>query len=241
MRIHRTFAVLGLAAASLAAQAPPPAQPAAPREPGLYATIQTSMGNIVARLFETETPITVKNFVDLQLGRKSWRDPKTRQMVRRPLYNGVLFHRVFDRFMIQTGDPTGTGAGDIGFTIKDEFNPALKFDKPGRLGMANAGPGTGSSQFFITTVPTPHLNGQHTIFGEVVEGQDVANAIGKVPANTEGRPRKPVILKTITFERVGPAPATDVLKPAVPKKGAPGKKAAPGKKSAPAKKAAPAK
>jgi cyclophilin family peptidyl-prolyl cis-trans isomerase len=151
---------------------------------------------------------------------------------------------VIDGFMIQGGDPTATGGGNVGFTIKDELSPALKFDKAGVLAMANAGPNTGSSQFFITLAPTPHLNGAHTIFGQAVEGMDVVNAIGKVPTRNE-KPVKAVVIQTIKFERVGPAPANDVpagAKPAAPaKKAAPPKKAAPAKKPAPAKKAAPAK
>ena len=161
--------------------AKPAADPAKPeREPGLYATITTSMGTIVAKLFETESPKTVKNFADLAMGRKLWTDPKTGQRTKRPLYNGLIFHRVIPGFMIQGGDPLGTGTGGTD-VIPDEFNPSLTFDRPGRFGMANAGPGTGSSQFFITEVPTPHLNGLHTIFAQVVEGQDVVDKIARVP------------------------------------------------------------
>lgn len=226
----------GALAGSLLAQVP--ATPAAAeREPGLYATMQTSMGNIVLKLYENESPVTVRNFVDLQLGRKGFLDPKTGQKVRRPFYNGIQFHRVIDGFMIQAGDPTATGGGNVGFTIKDEFAPALKFDKAGILAMANAGPNTGASQFFITLAPTPHLNGLHTIFGQVVAGMDVVTAIGKVPTRNE-KPVKPVVIQNIKFERVGPAPANDVL--AAPKPAAPAKKAGPAKRTAPAKKSAPA-
>ncbi len=232
MSFNGTVAVLGLLVGSAFAQAPP-AEPAGQgtREPGLYATMQTSMGNVVLKLFENESPVTVKNFVDLQLGRKRFMDPKTGQRVRRPFYNGIQFHRVIDGFMLQAGDPTATGGGNVGFTIKDEFDPSLKFDQPGLLAMANAGPNTGASQFFITQVPTPHLNGLHTIFGKVVEGMDVVNAIAKVPTRDE-KPVKPVLIKTITFERVGPAPEVDVLKPPVPaaKKAAPAKRPAAKKK-----------
>lgn len=197
------------------------AQPAAPmREAGLYATINTTMGAITLKLFEAESPITVRNFVHLAQGRKSWKDQKTGQMVRRPLYNGLTFHRVIPKFMIQGGDPAGNGTGDAGFTIKDEFSPNLKFDTPGRLAMANAGPGTGSCQFFITEVPTPHLNGLHTIFGQVVDGQDVVNKIARVPARNEA-PVTPVRITTITFTREGPAPPDDVLARPVVKKAAP--------------------
>ena len=176
---------LGLLAflAGAFAQTPPAAAPAAPpaREPGLYATIKTSMGDITVKFYEKEAPITVRNFVGLASGAKAWKDPKTGQMVKRPLYNGTIFHRVIPGFMIQGGDPLGTGMGDGGFTIPDEFSPNLKFDVPGRLAMANIGqPHTGGSQFFITVVPTPHLNGKHTIFGQVIEGQDVVTKIVQV-------------------------------------------------------------
>jgi peptidyl-prolyl cis-trans isomerase A (cyclophilin A) len=185
-----------------ATEAPKPATPA--RENGLYATIVTSMGSITVRLYEKESPITVKNFMDLSLGRKLWTDPKTGQRTKRPLYPGTIFHRVIPGFMIQGGDPTGTGMGGTD-TIPDEFNPALSFDSPGKLAMANAGPGTGSCQFFITEVPTPHLDGRHTIFGQVVEGQDVVGQIVRVPRNEENnRPNTPVKIIRITFQRVGP-------------------------------------
>jgi cyclophilin family peptidyl-prolyl cis-trans isomerase len=186
--------------------APPPGSPA--REAGLYVRFETTMGNITAKLFETEAPKTVKNFVDLAEGRKPFKDPATGQMVRRPLYNGVTFHRVIPGFMLQTGDPTGTGAYDAGFTIPDEFNPALKFDRPGRLGMANIGQkDTGSCQFFITEVPTPHLNNVHTIFGQVVEGQDLVPKIANVPRDQNDKPRTPVKITRVVIERVGPPPA----------------------------------
>lgn len=186
------------------------------REPGLYATITTSMGTIVAKLFEEESPKTVKNFADLAMGRKEWPDPKTKTRVKRPLYNGLIFHRVIPGFMIQTGDPEGTGMGGTD-RIPAEFHPSLMFDRPGRLGMANAGgdPSTGSSQFFITEVPTPHLNGLHPIFGQVVEGQEVVDKIAHVPANSDNRPNTPVKMLRVTVARVGPAPAS--AKPAAAK------------------------
>ena len=228
---------MGLFAAFAAAQTQPaPAKPAAPaaakpaRDPGLYATIQTTMGPITVQLFEKEAPITVKNFIDLQKGRKAWTDPKTGQKVTRPLFTGTTFHRVIPDFMIQGGDPLGNGTGDIGFKIKDEIVPSLKFDKPGRLAMANIGsPNTGSNQFFITVAPYPYLNGGYTLFGQVVEGQDIADQISKVPRNKDDKPLKPIYIKTITFERVGPAPANDPLGPARP----PVRKAAPAKPAAP--------
>jgi cyclophilin family peptidyl-prolyl cis-trans isomerase len=232
----------GLAPAQTPAAATAPAAPAKPaRENGLYATIQVTqggapMGAIVMKLYETESPVTVKNFVDLALGRKPWTDPKTGARVRRPLYNGLTFHRVIPGFMIQGGDPTGTGMGSTD-VIKDEFHPTLKFDIPGRLAMANAGPGTGSCQFFITEVPTPHLNGKHTIFGQVVEGQDLVGRIARVPKAGGDKPATPVVLAKVTFERVGPVPPGGiVIGPAVPA-AKPASKAAP--KAAP-KAAAPA-
>ena len=201
-----------LLAAGLTAQTPAPATDAAPAvarqlEPGLYATLRTSMGDIFIKLFETETPITVQNFVDLARGTREWKDPKTHSMVKRSLYAMTTFHRVKPGFMIQCGDPTGTGMGDIGYTIPEEFVPTLKYDQPGRVGMARTDqPHTGSSQFFITEVATPHLNGTHTIFGQVVEGQDVVNKIAHVPANAKDKPLKPVVLQGVIFRREGPVP-----------------------------------
>lgn len=206
------------AASKLAAEGAKPAiDPAKPaREPGLYVTIVTTQGTIVGKLFEAESPKTVKNFADLAMGRKEWTDPKTNQRTRRPLYNGLIFHRVIPGFMIQGGDPLGTGTGGTD-VIPDEFNPALTFDQPGRFGMANAGPGTGSSQFFITEVPTPHLNGLHTIFGQVVEGQDVVEKIARVPRGAGDRPTTAVRMTRVTVRREGPAPVTAKPKPAATK------------------------
>src|SRR6266478_4785988 len=221
------------ASTALVAQTPPapaaakPAAPAAPaREPGLYATFNTSMGPIVCILYEKESPITVKNFVALARGgTKAWTDPKTKTKTTRPLYSGTIFHRVIPGFMIQGGDPTATGMGDGGLTpIPDEFSPSLTFDKPGRLAMANAGLRTGTCQFFITEVPVPHLNGKHTIFGQVVEGQDLVTKIANVPKDSTDKPKVPVKIVSIKITREGPAPAA----PAATKKAAPAvKKAAP--------------
>jgi peptidyl-prolyl cis-trans isomerase A (cyclophilin A) len=186
------------------------------REPGLYATIVTSMGTIVGKLYEKESPITVKNFADLAMGRKEWTDPKTKTRVKRPLYNGLIFHRVIPGFMIQGGDPEGTGRGGTD-DIPDEFDPSLRFDRPGRFGMANAGPGTGSSQFFITDVPTSHLDGRHTIFGQVVEGMDVVEKIARVARDENDRPRTPVRIVRLTVARQGAAPAKPAaIKPKAP-------------------------
>ncbi len=176
------------------------------------------MGDITVKLYEKEAPITVKNFVGLARGTKEWKDPKTGQMVKRPLYTGTIFHRVIPGFMIQGGDPLGTGMGDPGFTIPDEFVPSLKFDVPGRLAMANIGqPHTGGSQFFITDVPTPHLNGKHTIFGQVIEGQDVVHKIISVPTRSE-KPLTPVKIVSIVIKREGPPPAPAAAKKAAAKK-----------------------
>ena len=173
------------------------------KKPGLYATLETSMGNIVIKLFEEEAPITVANFVDLATGKKEWTHPGTREkMVGKLFYDGIIFHRVIPNFMIQTGDPLGLGVGGPGYTIPDEFHKKLKCDRPGRLGMANSGPNTGGSQFFITHVPTPHLTGKHTIFGQVVEGQKLVTKIGGVPRGAGDKPHTPVVINHVIIERV---------------------------------------
>ena len=162
------------------------------REPGLYATLKTSEGSIVCRLFEKEAPKTVKNFVDLAEGKRDWSDHVSRKKGPGPLYSGTIFHRVIPDFMIQGGDPSGTGMG----------GPGYKFDKPGKLAMANSGPNTNGSQFFVTVAPTPWLTGNHTIFGEVIEGQDVANKISLVARGAQDRPKKDVVLESVTIEKV---------------------------------------
>jgi len=224
--MHRSILLFLLAAALVPAQTPPaPAAGQAPaaapkpaRDPGLYATINTSMGPIVCVLYEKESPITVRNFTALARGgTKAWTDPKTNQKTTRPLYTGTTFHRVIPGFMIQGGDPLGTGMGDGGLKpIPDEFDPSLSFDKPGRLAMANAGPGTGTCQFFITEVPTPHLNHKHTIFGQVIEGQDLVTKIANVPKNADDKPNTPVRIINIKIVREGPAPVAPVTKKAAP-------------------------
>jgi peptidyl-prolyl cis-trans isomerase A (cyclophilin A) len=145
----------------------------------LYAVFQTSAGNIVVRLFEKDAPETVANFVGLATGSKEWTDPRTSQKTRAKLYDGTVFHRVIPEFMIQGGDPLGIGTGDPGYRFKDEFQSGRKFDKPGLLAMANSGPNTNGSQFFITEVATPHLNNRHTIFGEVVKGFELVPKIAR--------------------------------------------------------------
>ena len=173
------------------------------REPGTYARFDTSEGNIVVRLFEKEAPITVKNFIDLAEGSRDWSDPRDRQKKTAPLYNGTIYHRVITDFMVQGGDPEGTGMGGPGYQFQDETKGSPhKFDRPGKLAMANSGPNTNGSQFFITVAATDWLTGKHTIFGEVVEGQDVVDKITKVPRTRQDRPNKDVVLNAVTIERV---------------------------------------
>ncbi len=185
-----------------------------PEEPGEYAVFDTSMGRIIALLYEKETPITVANFVALARGTKTFTDERTNVPVRRPFYNGLTFHRVIPQFMIQGGDPLGNGMGGGGVkSIPDEFVDSLKFDKPGVLAMANVGrPNTGGCQFFITTTGSlpEHLNGKHTIFGQVKVGQDVVDAISEVPRDPNDKPTTPVVIKRVLIRRVGPDPNAPV-------------------------------
>jgi len=170
---------------------------------GTYAVFTTSEGTITVRLFETDAPITVKNFVELAEGSKEWTHPTTKAKSKNKLYDGTIFHRVIPDFMIQGGDPIGVGIGGPGYRFEDETKGAPhKFDKPGKLAMANSGPGTNGSQFFITVAPTPWLTGNHTIFGEVVEGQDVVTKISLVPTGGQDKPRKPVVVESVVIERV---------------------------------------
>jgi peptidyl-prolyl cis-trans isomerase A (cyclophilin A) len=173
-----------------------------PRTPGTYAIFETTEGTIVCRLFEKETPKTVANFVGLAEGTKEFTDPRSGQKAKRPFYDGLVFHRVIPNFMIQGGCPLGTGTGDPGYRFADEFHPALRHDKPGKLSMANAGPGTNGSQFFITVAATPWLDNKHSVFGEVVEGQDVANRISQVARDRSDRPNKAVVIERLRIERV---------------------------------------
>ncbi|GAA4618241.1 peptidylprolyl isomerase [Actinoallomurus liliacearum] len=167
----------------------------------LIATLNTTMGPIVIRLFPEQAPKTVQNFVGLAEGTIEWTHPETGQRSRNPLYNGTIFHRVIDQFMIQGGDPLGQGFGGPGYEFEDEIDPGLRFDRPYLLAMANAGPGTNGSQFFVTVVPTPHLNGRHTIFGEVVQGSDVVDAIAKAKTGRNDRPVEDIVLESVTIER----------------------------------------
>jgi peptidyl-prolyl cis-trans isomerase A (cyclophilin A) len=172
------------------------------RQPGTYAVFDTTEGQIVCRLFEKEAPITTKNFTDLAEGKREWKDNVSKKSGTGPLYSGTIFHRVIPDFMIQGGDPSGTGMGGPGYKFEDETKGSPhKFDKTGKLAMANAGPGSNGSQFFITVAATPWLTGNHTIFGEVVEGQDIVDKISKVKKGAQDRPVKDVVINSITIER----------------------------------------
>ena len=169
----------------------------------LYATLQTNQGDIVLRLFPDQAPKTVKNFVDLAEGSREWVDPSSGERTTRPLYDGTIFHRVITGFMIQGGDPLGTGTGGPGYRFADEFHPDLRFDRPYLLAMANAGPGTNGSQFFITVAPTPHLNRRHTIFGEVADdaSRSVVDAIATTKTGRMDRPTQDVVINGVQVER----------------------------------------
>ncbi len=163
----------------------------------LTATLRTNQGDIVLRLFPDHAPETVRNFVELSQGTREWTDPRTRQSSKDRLYDGTIFHRVIPGFMIQGGDPLGTGTGGPGYKFGDEFHPDLSFNRPYLLAMANAGPGTNGSQFFITTVPTPWLTNKHTIFGEVVQGADIVDRISSVQTDARDRPASDVVIESV--------------------------------------------
>ncbi len=170
---------------------------------GTYAVLNTTEGRITVRLFEADAPITVKNFIELAEGAKEWVHPITREKSKNKLYDGTIFHRVIPDFMIQGGDPAGSGMGGPGYRFEDETKASPhKFDKPGKLAMANSGPNTNGSQFFLTVAPTDWLTGKHTIFGEVVEGQDIVVKISKVARNSMDKPHKPVLIESLVIERV---------------------------------------
>jgi peptidyl-prolyl cis-trans isomerase A (cyclophilin A) len=172
---------------------------------GLYAHFQTSEGAFTVKLFEDEAPITVANFAGLAEGSKEWRDPVKNTPMTRPFYDGLIFHRVIDGFVIQGGCPMGNGMGGPGYKFGDEFHPSRRHTKAGVLSMANAGPGTNGSQFFITLGPTPHLDDRHSVFGEVISGMEVISRIGKMPTGRGDRPVKDVVIESIKIERVAPA------------------------------------
>jgi peptidyl-prolyl cis-trans isomerase A (cyclophilin A) len=216
-------------------QTPPPASQALPDAPsttsnakppvvptGPTAVIDTTMGRLTCKLYETQTPVTVANFIGLAEGTKDWTDPTTLKKVHAtPFYDGTTFHRVIPGFMIQGGDRAGNGTGDPGYFFKDEFDPSLTFDEPGRLAMANSGPNTNGSQFFITEVPVEQLTGKHTIFGQCdAHSVLLVASIARVARNSEDRPLTPVVINKITIVREGqpmppePAPAPAPAAPA---------------------------
>jgi peptidyl-prolyl cis-trans isomerase A (cyclophilin A) len=165
----------------------------------LTATLRTNQGDIVLRLYPDHAPQTVRNFVELAEGTREWTDPRTRRPSKEKLYDGTIFHRVIPDFMIQGGDPLGTGTGGPGYQFGDEFHPDLTFNRPYLLAMANAGPGTNGSQFFITTVPTPWLTGKHTIFGEVLEGSEIVDKISHVRTDSRDRPASDIVIESVAI------------------------------------------
>jgi peptidyl-prolyl cis-trans isomerase A (cyclophilin A) len=200
----------------LVAQEAPAAKPAAAAEP--TAVIDTTMGTLRCTLFPKEAPKTVANFIGLAQGTKDWKDPASGQTKHGvPLYSGTIFHRVIPDFMIQGGDPLGTGTGDPGYKFADEIVPSLKFDQPGRLAMANSGPNTNGSQFFITEVPTPWLNGRHTIFGQCDDASlALVKKIARLPRGPEDKPTTPVRINRIVIQRGASKTAPNIPKPAKP-------------------------
>lgn len=172
------------------------------KAPGLYAEFDTTRGKFVCKLFPEEAPKTVANFTGLAEGTKEFTDPVSGNKTKKAFYDGLIFHRVLPDFMIQGGDPTGTGRGGPGYKFEDEFHVKLKFDKPGKLAMANSGPNTNGSQFFITTAATPWLDGRHSIFGEVVEGKDIVDKISTVERGAQDRPLQDVIIKKVTIIKI---------------------------------------
>ena len=167
----------------------------------VYAEFVTSEGNFTIKLFDKEAPNTVANFVGLAEGTKEWTDPRTNKKVKQPYYDGIIFHRVIDGFMIQGGDPLGQGTGGPGFKFADEFHPSLRHNKAGILSMANAGPNTNGGQFFITLGPTPHLDNKHSVFGEVESGMDVVRKIGSTQTGPRDRPLRDIVIQAVQIER----------------------------------------
>jgi peptidyl-prolyl cis-trans isomerase A (cyclophilin A) len=168
----------------------------------LNAHFTTSEGSFTVRLFEDDAPATVANFVGLAEGTKEWTDPKSGQKMKRPYYNGLVFHRVIEGFMIQGGDPLGTGTGGPGYKFADEFSPKARHGKAGILSMANSGPNTNGGQFFITLAATPWLDNKHSVFGEVVDGLNVIKKIGSTPTSKPGdRPIKPITVQSVSIQK----------------------------------------
>ena len=189
---------LGLLLAGCRSSVPGPT----PAPAGNYtADIQTSLGTITVSLFPRQAPLAVGNFVGLAEGTMKWRDPRTgRIQTNQPFYDGLTFHRVIPHFMIQGGDALGNGTGNAGYNFADEIDPNLTFDRPGRLAMANSGPNTNGTQFFITVAPYPSLNGNYTIFGQVTAGQNVADAISNMPRDSDDKPLTPVVIEHVTVQ-----------------------------------------
>src|ERR1044071_6953878 len=167
----------------------------------VYAHFETTLGNFTAELFESKVPKTVAVFAGLADGSKEWKHPKTGEKHKQPYYDGIIFHRVIEGFMIQCGDPLGQGIGGPGYTFNDEFHPKLRHNKAGILSMANRGPNTNGGQFFITLGPTPHLDDRHSVFGEVTEGMEIVRKIGSTATGAQDRPVKPIVIETIKIER----------------------------------------
>ena len=166
-----------------------------------YAHFETTLGNFTVELSDDKAPKTVANFVGLAEGTKEWKHPKTREAHKKPYYDGLIFHRVINGFVLQGGDPLGQGSGGPGYQFEDEFHPDLRHDQAGVLSMANAGANTNGSQFFVTLGPTPHLDRRHSVFGKVISGLDVVAKIGHVPTDSQDRPVTPVVMKKVTIER----------------------------------------
>ncbi len=166
-----------------------------------FAHFETTLGNFSIELYDAKTPKTVANFVGLAEGTIEWTHPKTREKHRTPYFDGIIFHRIIQGFMIQGGDPLGEGYGGPGYQFADEFHPDLRHDRAGILSMANAGPNTNGSQFFITLGPTPHLDRRHSVFGAVTKGMDVIQKIGAVPVGKNDRPITPVVMNKVTIEK----------------------------------------
>ena len=172
-----------------------------PGEGQLYATLHTTMGDIKIQLFESQAPKTVANFVGLATGKRSWTDTNTFEPTNKPFYDGLIFHRIIPGFMIQGGCPIGQGTGGPGYRFEDEFHPQLRHNVGGILSMANAGPGTNGSQFFITEGPTPHLDNRHSVFGQVIEGMDVVHAIANAPRGMRDRPNTDIVINQCVISR----------------------------------------
>ena len=200
------LSVLGVVLATLMSALTALAEPVTEswrRDPGQYAIFHTNHGRMVCVLYRKKSPVTVKNFVKLAEGKKDWTDPRTGESVTgKRFYDGLKFHRVIPRFMIQGGDPLGTGTGGPGYKFEDEWESDLRFDRPGRLAMANSGPATNGSQFFITEVATPHLNQRHTIFGQLVQGEEVLRKIAQVPVGSANRPTTDVVMEKVEIVRI---------------------------------------